>query len=963
MAQAATTEPAFNVILGEALRQKHPLWKQYLGAEQTRVMDRAPAKQPDIVIAVPNSTPVIIETEYYPAVTVEQDARARLNESLASTRQIIEHTFAVRIPAELKTMPQGEIKSKIETIIFDYCIFSLKRDLSTERWPATGWLKGDINNLATSIESVAISESLLATSTDELERGVAQAANILQQAPAHTNEKIAQELRQETGEQTARLATAIIANAIIFHTRIEGQQGIPTLAELQTQTEILSRNKLVECWRWIVMEINYWPIFKIASDLLSLIPAQQAGNILKRLVETSDTLTEIGATGINDLSGRMFQTLISDRKFLATFYTLPISATLLAELAISRLDIDWSDEIAVKALRVGDLACGTGALLNAAYHSIRVRFRRTGYDDANIHASMIEASLFACDIMPAATHLTASTLSNAHPGVAFGNTRIVTMPYGHDENNVPHIGSLELITNEHTMPLFSLGREQLTGKAGEEANPSIGVPHQSMDVIIMNPPFTRPTNHESATVPVPSFAGFSTEHSEQKAMSERLKDIRRSLLEPAGNGNAGLASNFLDLAHVKLKSGGVLALVLPASFAQGESWSDARALLSKHYQDLVVVTLANTGKNDRAFSADTGMAEVLVVAKKKDGNPPKSNREHNTNKIQFANLRRRPVHHVAATEAAKSIETIRENSGAGHITLGDKYSNGCCISTDHFEGGCAGLVEPILAQFMLELSKGVMIHPRANETASLPTTSLHTLGERGLVHRDFIGPLPRGSFDKIPLQTSTPTFPALWNHDADRERLFIVQPDCELRVRPGEKERAAHIWGRVVSRLHLTLDFQLNSQSLGACFTPEKSVGGRAWPNFIAPDNSSEKMILLWFNSTLGLMSYWWCGTRQQLGRTVVTISALPSLLALDARQFIKADFDLWEDLFKRFEKEPFLPANEAFQDKNRIALDSALFDLLGVSFSVKEGFDLIRKQWCNEPSVHGGKTVSKPSP
>ena len=96
-------------------------------------------------------------------------------------------------------------------------------------------------------------------------------------------------------------------------------------------------------------------------------------------------------------------------------------------------------------------------------------------------------------------------------------------------------------------------------------------------------------------------------------MSEQLKVMRRSLSEPAGNGNAGLASNFLDLAHVKLKPGGVLALVLPASFAQGESWSDARALLSIHYQDIVIVTLANTGKNDRAFSADTGMAEVLVV--------------------------------------------------------------------------------------------------------------------------------------------------------------------------------------------------------------------------------------------------------------------------------------------------------------------------------------------------------------
>ena len=865
MTQASTTEPTFNVILGEALREKHPLWTQHLGAEQTRVMEGAPGKQPDIVIAVPNSSPVIIETEFLPAVTVEQDARARLYKSLASTGQSVEHTLAVRIPTELRTIPQETIKSRIETVTFDYCIFSLDRNLTPVRWPITGWLKGDINDLTTCIESVTISESLLATSTDELERGVDQAANILQQSPEHTREKIAEELRQETGEQTARMATAIIANAIIFHTRIEGQQGIPTLAELQTETGLLSRNKLVECWRWIVMEINYWPIFKIASDLLSLVPARQANNILNRLVETSDRLTEIGATGINDLSGRMFQTLITDRKFLATFYTLPVSATLLAELAISRLDIDWGDETAVKALRVGDLACGTGALLNAAYHSIRVRFRRAGFDDAIIHASMIESSLFACDIMPAATHLTASTLSNAHPGIAFGHTKIVTMPYGYDEQQVPKIGSLELIEGKETRSLFSLGRESLIGHAKEEVDSTIDIPHEYMDVVIMNPPFTRPTNHEATTVPVPSFAGFDTGHSEQKAMSERLKDMRRSLMKPAGNGNAGLASNFLDLAHVKLKHGGVLALVLPASFAQGESWSDARALLSRHYQDMVLVTLANTGKNDRAFSADTGMAEVLVVGKKKAGGPPRSNIEDSTNKIQFANLRRRPVHHVAATEAAKSIETIRGNSGTGHITLGDEYSNGCCISTDHFEGGCAGLVEPILAQFMLSLSEGVVIHPRANETAQIPITTLDTLGNRGLVDRDFIGAAPRGPFDKIALQTAAPTFPALWNHDAERERSFIVQPDCELRVRSGQEERAGSIWEHTVSRLHLSRDFQLNSQSLGACFTLEKSVGGRAWPNFITANDSIGKVILLWFNSTLGMMSYWWCGTRQQL--------------------------------------------------------------------------------------------------
>ena len=982
MTQARTTEPVFNSKLGDALRQKHPLWGKHLGAEQTRVMDRAPGKQPDIVISVPNSTPVIIETEYMPAVTVEQDALARLNKPLASARQNIENVIALRIPTEMKTISQEQISPAIETITFDYCIFSLKRDLTADRWPAEGWLKGDLNNLATTIEFVAISESLLATSTDELERGVTQAADFLQQVPTETKEKIAGELCQETGEQTARMATAIIANAIIFHSRIEGKQGIPTLSELQTANGVLSRSRLIECWRWIIMEINYWPIFKIASDLLSLIPARQTGRILKLLVETSEYLTEIGATGINDLSGRMFQTLISDRKFLATFYTLPISATLLAELVISRLDIDWGDEDVVKSLRIGDFACGTGALLNAAYHSICARYRRAGGDDSGIHASMIESSLFAFDIMPAATHLTASTLSNAHPGVPFDKTRIVTMPYGYVEPEIPYIGSLELIADEHTIPLFSVGREEVKGKgkADEEDDSTISVAHQSMDVIIMNPPFTRPTNHESTDVPVPSFAGFKNTEDEQEAMSDRLDDIRRKLIKwhkPAGHGNAGLASNFMDLAHVKLKPGGILALVLPASFVQGKSWNNARALLSMHYQETVVVSLANTGKTARAFSADTGMAEVLVVARKRTVNhQSRPTAAHHEGKVQFANLRRRPVHHVAATEAAKSIEALRKKSAAGHIMLGDVYTNGSCISMDHFEGGCAGVVEAGLAEFVISLSEGVLIHPRGNETAKMPITSLNSLGKRGLVDRDFIGPYPRGLFDKIKLQTETPTYPALWNHDAAQERMFMVEPDCELIERDVEKEEvqgerkeaeqekksAKQVFAESTSRLHINRDFQLNSQSLGACLTPEISAGGRSWPNFLVTDVPEkkvpviEKALLIWFNSTFGLMSYWWGGTRQQLGRSVVTISALPSLIALDTRELKQSQLDSIERIFEKFRERTFKPANEACEDKDRIELDNDLLDILGVPPSFKEGFDLIRRQWCNEPSVHGGK-------
>ena len=86
-----------------------------------------------------------------------------------------------------------------------------------------------------------------------------------------------------------------------------------------------------------------------------------------------------------------------------------------------------------------------------------------------------------------------------------------------------------------------------------------------MDLVIMNPPFTRPTNHEATDVPVPSFAGLGNDAEEQIAMSRLLKGIRKRVNNPAGHGNAGLASNFLDLADAKVRPGGVLAMVMPLS--------------------------------------------------------------------------------------------------------------------------------------------------------------------------------------------------------------------------------------------------------------------------------------------------------------------------------------------------------------------------------------------------------------
>ena len=59
-----------------------------------------------------------------------------------------------------------------------------------------------------------------------------------------------------------------------------------------------------------------------------------AVDALRVMRRTADRLVALGVSQSHDLSGTVFQRLIADRKFLATFYTRPESAALLAHLAI-----------------------------------------------------------------------------------------------------------------------------------------------------------------------------------------------------------------------------------------------------------------------------------------------------------------------------------------------------------------------------------------------------------------------------------------------------------------------------------------------------------------------------------------------------------------------------------------------------------------------------------------------------
>ena len=964
---ARTSEMAFNVRLLDVLRTKHPRWRDHTGVEQLGVL-RETALRPDIVIRPPGGIPVILETEFVPARSVEADAQARLGQFLQYNGDRIEQTIAVRIPQELSHAPQNDLTRHIEAAEFGYCTYSLQEADTAVRWPVTGWLVGSVDDLASCIENVSLSERLLAEGTQILEQSIGEAAGKLREtAGTHALENMARSLHQEDGEQTSRMAMAIVANALVFHTAIVEAHGIATIDALRIPgRNDVSKSRLLDCWQHILDDINYYPIFRIASDLLRPIPDGAANAVLNRLAQAASDLAGLGATTLHDLSGRMFQRLIADRKFLATFYTLPTSAALLGELAVARLDADtdWSDPDAFTRLQVADLACGTGALLSAAYRALAVRYRRTGGDDQTLHQQMMERALVAADIMPAATHLTASMLSSAHPGTTFGHTRIHTLPYGQQSAEKRHtmaLGALDLIEDDAAPSLFGTGirRAQGTGADVEaEGSQDMVLPRETADLVIMNPPFTRPTGREGASVgiPVPSFAGLGTTEDEQRKMSNLLNTVRAKLKKRGcvvGHGNAGLASNFIDLAHAKIKPGGVLALVLPAVCVGGDAWAGARHLLEQTYEDVTVLTIAAHGQTDLAFSADTGMAEALVVATKRCDDS-----HAGCGKALFVNLYHRPHSLAEAFEIARSVCRLPQ-ARQGRLCVGDSTIIGTYIRAPLSEGGCASLRETTLADAALGLVEGTLRLPQGY-TAPLATSRLGALGERGLYALDISGDnsngTPRGPFEIILIQ-GVPQYPALWGHDAKRERNLVVLPDSEGEVRPDCDARAVKVWNATASRLHFNRDFRINSQSLTACLTPAKSIGGRAWPNFLPAQDEWSVPLVLWSNTTLGLLAFWWVGTRQQQGRACLTITQLPRLTVLDPRSLSPAQLDRAAAIFEQFKEKEFLPANEAYRDDARQALDRAiLVELLRLPEAALEPLAVLRDQWCAEPSVHGGK-------
>ena len=793
---------------------------------------------------------------------------------------------------------------------------------------------------------------------------------------------VSAQVHQSNCEQTDRMVTAICLYAFIFQQLISqhySQAASPT--EMESEGRTSSEDVLAE-WNSI-LEINPYPIFDIAIQCVDAMMSDrtEASKFCGKLIAASNSITNSDPFAAQYIAGEIFGTLIADKKMLASFYTKPVAAALLSELVVSRLPTDWSDISDIGKLRIADFSCGTGMLLSSVYQRVRSKFAHAGGNPEDTHRIMLENVLFGADIIPSAVDITAASLFSVYPHIDISETNTHVMPYGDFSTQIKsnttnlvdtvRIGSLEFINDNSVPDLFRQDSTDITDNECEKLR-TIEAEEASFDIVIMNPPYTTPTNHkikERQKAPLPNFAAFGTTTNVQKAMNKRagniFREMEKRLKVKTRNGYAGMGTDFFDLAYAKVKPGGTIGFVLSASMLWGAGWQSTRDLLSKHYQHVMIITVSTS----ESFSSSTAMNEVLVVATKKEDS--ETSEPSMDNDWTWITLHALPSSTLEAVQIAKEIKQLNPEKNetlsiylgyaeCGHITLCDRTHAPAMIRSEKLIKAIIDLTNP----------NGSKIHIRKQDkTVSLPLCKLSELGKRGPVGRDIYGGSQdknRGGFYLSDISANGPPgAPILWNHNSLKETRLTVPIDKIGIISEGKEQEASKLW-ETATRLHFNLGFRMGSQPLAACLTEEKSIGGVAWPSFtlqpIGSDRTYEEMrwvypVLLWANSTLGLISFYIAGSRNQYGRSRLTITRLPELLVLDPRQLTAEQLHKSEIIFNRFKDKEFQPANMADKDPIRQELDeSMIIELLGYDKYIMEELCEIRNIWCDEPNLYTTK-------
>ena len=791
--------------------------------------------------------------------------------------------------------------------------------------PAEQWSTGDVAMLARAVQqapdSLSGADKAAQKLSDALDEAVAQLS-------ANDRRSLAEALdlpanKPGTGEAgntgsgyrvAAKRGLLVAATAMLFHHRLQGHLPIlrpfgydgpwPPASPAECAEQSATISAFQEAWEG-VLAVDYRPVFQTGRAALGAINTNpDNGLAVRKLARVIGQISEDVAGLRHDLLGRIFHRVLDTARYDGSFYTSTAAAVLLASLAMREQDADWTDSNAVAALRICDPTCGTGTLLMAAAERIRdlrnAAGRGSEEDEEALGLALVQDVLWGYDSNLTATHMAASTVGMLSPSTQFDRINIHRVRLGVFDG-VPYVGSLEFLTGQARLAEWP----DLAERVEDNAAASLPPP---MDLVIMNPPFTRDSLR---------YDQFSI--ADELAVKEREKYL-------FGATNAHLAGNsgaFLELAdHICKADEGTIAAILPLSGITDKSGFQIRRFLGNRYH--VETIVSSHDPNRIFFSENTSIGEVLIICRRWQGDSPKPS-------TRVFNLARNPETPLEVLDtSARFVRAWEGDSAAAHdFTMQE-------VAPERIARGdwaAVNFLSPFLVQAYRLLSE--------DSPAKVSTVPLNKLADVGPA-----GQRIRDAYTKQVMPTTSGRR-ALWYHKTEVTQSMAAETDVYIEPKPPKLHLADSYW-EMRGNLMLPTQLRLNTMRVTSVMLPERAVGSR-WTPCRPFENRIAKALCIYLNSTPGMLSLLGERDNRVPSYPSFSLDTLRSVSVPDFTALSKAGIEMLSAWFDWLQHEPLQPFPMMADDPVRAQIDAAVIQALDLD---AEWVAQIRRELSREPSV-----------
>ena len=531
---------------------------------------------------------------------------------------------------------------------------------------------------------------------------------------------------------------------------------------------------------------------------------------------------------------------------------------------------------------------------------------RTDPDDEEaLGLSLVEDVLWGYDVNLTATHMAASTLGMLSPTTRFSRMNIHRTLLGVFDD-VAYLGSLDFLSGQARFAAWPSATQQVDSERGTAEPPP------AMDLVIMNPPFTRDSlRHDQ----------FS--RADELAIKRREKEVMEGQPYREAARLSGSANAFMVLGDKILREdGGTLAVVLPTVMATNPAALHTRRYLAQRFHIDTIVSSHDPGRI--FFSENTSIGEVLLVCRRWRGNGSKP-------PTRVVNLARNPATPLDALDTAARIERAGET--------GDQVSHDFTVQqvdAERIERGDWSAVN-FLSPFLVE---GYRTLSEVNLTAvpTVPLSQLADIGPEGRRIRDTY------THSDMPTQSGRR---ALWYHKTNVTQSMRAETDVYIEPKESKRHLADIYWEQ---RSHMLLPHRLwlPLARVAAAMLPERAVGSM-WTPCRPHDPSVTKALCLYLNSTPGVLSLLGARDNRKPSYPSFSLDTLRSLPVPNFAALGDAERELLSGWFDWLENEPLQPFPRMAEDPVRAQIDDAVIQVMGLDAGWVE---TIRRELAREPSV-----------